>query len=30
MKIHTETFRFILREILPTDVDGMFKLDSKS
>ena len=30
MKIFTETERFILREILPTDVDGMFELDSDS
>jgi [ribosomal protein S5]-alanine N-acetyltransferase len=28
MKIFSETKRFILREILPTDVDGMYKLDS--
>lgn len=28
MKIFTETDRFILREILPTDVDGFFDLDS--
>lgn len=30
MKIFTETERFILREILPTDIDGMFELDSDS
>lgn len=28
MKIFTETERLILREILPTDIDGMFELDS--
>ena len=28
MKIFAETERMILREILPTDVDGMYKLDS--
>ena len=28
MKIFAETKRLILREILPTDVDGMFELDS--
>lgn len=28
MKIFVETERLILREILPSDVDGMFKLDS--
>lgn len=28
MKIFTETERLILREILPTDVEGMFELDS--
>lgn len=28
MKIFAETERFILREILPTDVDGFFELDS--
>lgn len=28
MEIFTETDRFILREILPADVDGMFQLDS--
>ena len=28
MKIFVETKRLILREILPTDVDGMFELDS--
>jgi len=28
MKIFVETERLILREILPTDVDGLFKLDS--
>ncbi|RMZ49745.1 N-acetyltransferase [Flavobacteriaceae bacterium PRS1] len=28
MKIYLETERFILREILPTDVDGMFELDA--
>lgn len=28
MKIFAETERLILREILPTDVDGMFELDS--
>lgn len=28
MNIFKETERFILREILPTDVDGMFELDS--
>lgn len=28
MKIFTETDRFILREILPTDIEGMFELDS--
>lgn len=28
MKIFAETERFILREILPSDIDGMFELDS--
>ena len=28
IKIYAETDRFILREILPTDVDGLFELDS--
>jgi RimJ/RimL family protein N-acetyltransferase len=28
MKIFTETERLILRELLPTDVDGMYELDS--
>lgn len=28
MKIFAETERFILREILPTDIDGMFTLDN--
>lgn len=28
MKIFTETARFILREIVPGDVDGLFELDS--
>lgn len=28
MKIYAETERLILREILPTDIDGMFELDS--
>lgn len=28
MKIIVETERFILRELLPTDIDGMFELDS--
>lgn len=28
MKIFAETERLILREILPTDVDGMYELDS--
>lgn len=28
MKIFIETERFFLREILPTDVDGLFELDS--
>ncbi len=28
MKIYLETERLILREILPTDVDGMFELDA--
>lgn len=28
MKIFVETDRFILREILPTDVDGFFELDA--
>jgi len=28
MKIFTETERLILREILPTDIDGIFELDS--
>ena len=28
MKIFAETERLILREILPTDIDGMFELDS--
>lgn len=28
MKIFVETERLILREILPTDIDGMFELDS--
>lgn len=28
MKIFIETERLILREILPTDIDGMFELDS--
>lgn len=28
MKIFTETERFILREILPSDIDGMFELDA--
>ena len=28
MKIFLETERFILREIIPTDVDGLFQLDS--
>ena len=30
MKIFVETERFILREILSTDVDGLFELDSDS
>ncbi|MDX8339125.1 GNAT family N-acetyltransferase [Draconibacterium sp. IB214405] len=30
MKVFAETERLILREILPTDVDGMFELDSDS
>jgi len=30
MKIFIETERFILREILPTDVEGMYELDSDS
>jgi len=28
MKIFAETERLILREILPTDIDGMFELHS--
>ncbi|MDB5263539.1 MAG: acetyltransferase, ribosomal protein N-acetylase [Adhaeribacter sp.] len=28
MKIFAETERLVLREILPTDIDGMFELDS--
>lgn len=28
MKIFAETERLILREILPSDIDGMFELDS--
>lgn len=28
MNIYAETERLILREILPTDIDGMFELDS--
>ena len=28
MKIFAETDRLILREILPTDIDGMYELDS--
>ena len=28
MKIFTETERFILREILPSDLEGMFEMDS--
>jgi len=28
MKIFVETERLILREILPTDIDGMFELHS--
>jgi len=28
MKKNVETERFYLREILPTDVDGFFELDS--
>jgi ribosomal-protein-alanine N-acetyltransferase len=28
MKIFAETERFILREILPSDIDGMYELDS--
>ncbi len=28
MKIYVETSRLILREMLPTDIDGMFELDS--
>ncbi|GGH18990.1 N-acetyltransferase [Sphingobacterium alkalisoli] len=28
MKIYAETERLILREIVPTDIDGMFELDS--
>ncbi len=28
MKVFAETDRFILREILITDIDGMFELDS--
>lgn len=28
MKIYAETERLILREILPTDVDALFELDS--
>jgi len=28
MKIVAETDRFFLREILPSDIDGMFELDS--
>lgn len=28
MKVYIETERLILREMLPTDVDGMFELDS--
>ncbi|KGE13103.1 GNAT family N-acetyltransferase [Sphingobacterium deserti] len=28
MKIYRETDRLILRELLPTDIDGMFELDS--
>lgn len=28
VKIFAETERFILREIIPTDIDGMFELDS--
>jgi len=28
VKVYAETARFILREILPTDVDGLFELDS--
>jgi len=30
MKVFAETDRFFLREILPTDIDGMFELDSDS
>jgi len=30
MKIYTETERLLLREILPTDVDAMFAMDSDS
>ena len=30
MKIFAETERLILREILPSDIDGMFELDSDS
>jgi RimJ/RimL family protein N-acetyltransferase len=28
MKIFAQTDRFILREILPTDVEGLYELDS--
>ena len=28
MKVFVETERLILRELLPTDIDGMFELDS--
>lgn len=28
MKIFAETDRFLLRELLPSDIDGMFELDS--
>ncbi|NOY47017.1 MAG: GNAT family N-acetyltransferase [Chlorobi bacterium] len=30
MKVYIETERLILREILPTDVEGMFELDSNT
>jgi ribosomal-protein-alanine N-acetyltransferase len=30
MKFYIETERLILRELLPTDVDGIFELDSNS
>ena len=30
MKVYIETKRLILREVLPTDVEGMFELDSNT